>query len=111
MTEEKQLYTIERESKEIAHEWEDLLHELDNNEKALYEWRTLYNAKSEEIIANTNFTEIYGKNNEKVRKEHVKKELIDWYNTIKELEFSIDNAHRRISFLKAMTYLKLGAVL
>ena len=111
MTEEKQLCTIERESAEIAKEWETLLDELTHNERALYEWRTLYNAKSEEILANTNFNEIYGKNNEKVRKEHVKKELIDWYNTIKELEFTIDYQIRRISFLKAMTYMKIGVTL
>lgn len=110
MIEEKQLYTIERDIEKIAVEWEDLLHELTSNEKALYEWKTLYNAKSEEIIKNTNFQELYGKNNDKVRKEHVKNELSDWYNTIKELEFTIDYQTRRISFLKAMTYVKMGSV-
>ena len=108
MTEKK--YTIEKNTEEIIKEWEDLLDEMTHNEKALYEWKTLYTAKSEEIINTTDFKTLYGKNNEKVRKEHVKNQLIDWYNTIKELEFNIDKSHRRISFLKAITYVKMGSI-
>ena len=107
---EKTQYTNEKQIKEITNEWEDLINELSHKELALYEWKTLYNARSEEIINNTDFKELYGKNNDKVRKDYVKKELQDWYNIIKDLEFSIDHIQRRISFLKAMTYVKMGGI-
>lgn len=83
-------------------EWSKLVTELSNKEFALYKWKECYQIKSEEIIANTDFKALYGKNNEKVRKEHVKSELSDWYDTIKDLEFSIDWIIRRISYLKEL---------
>lgn len=83
-------------------EWSKLVTELSNKEIALYKWKECYQIKSEEIIANTDFKALYGKNNEKVRKEHVKSELSDWYDTIKDLEFSIDWIIRRISYLKEL---------
>ena len=83
-------------------EWSKLVTELSNKEIALYKWKECYQIKSEEIIANTDFKALYGKNNEKVRKEHVKSELSDWYDTIKALEFSIDWISRRIVYLKEL---------
>lgn len=87
-------------------EWSKLVTELSNKEIALYKWKECYQIKSEEIIANTDFKALYGKNNEKVRKEHVKSELSDWYDTIKDLEFSIDWINRRISFLRELIRVK-----
>ena len=49
---------------------------------------------------------MYGKNNESIRKQHVKEELADEYSELKELEFSIDNLKRRISFLKSLIHTK-----
>ena len=83
-------------------EWSRLVTELSEKEVALYKWKEVYNVKSEEIIAETDFKALYGKNNEKVRKEHVKSELSDWYDTIKDLEFSIDWISRRIVYLKEL---------
>ena len=83
-------------------EWSKLVTELSNKEIALYKWKECYQIKSEEIIANTDFKALYGKNNEKVRKVHVKNELGDWYTIIKDLEFSIDYLVRRISYLKEL---------
>ena len=83
-------------------EWSNLIDELSEKEIALYKWKECYNIKSDEIIKNTNFKELYGANNADVRKTHVKNELTDWYDTIKNLEFSIDYIVRRISFLKEL---------
>ena len=87
-------------------EWSNLINELSEKEIALYKWKEIYNVKSEEIISNTDFKALYGKNNEKVRKEHVKQELVDWDKNIHELEFSIDYLKRRLSFLKQLVNTK-----
>ena len=87
-------------------EWETLIEELSGKEKALLEWKELYQVHSDKIIAETDFKSLYGKNNDKVRKEHVKKELSTWYDTIKALEFSIDWINRRISFLRELIRVK-----
>ena len=84
------------------HEWENLIEELSMKEIALYKWKECYQIKSDEIIAHTDFKELYGANNQKVRDNHVRNELIDWYDTIKDLEFSIDYISRRISFLREL---------
>ena len=83
-------------------EWENLIEELSDKEVALFEWKHVYNVKSEEIIAETDFKGLYGANNQKVRDAHVRNELSDWYDTIKDLEFSIDWINRRISFLREL---------
>ena len=99
----KQLeYTTIKPVAEILIEWEDLIQELSQKEVALFQWRECYQIKSEEIIAETDFKELYGKNNEGIRKQHVRNELPDWYDTIKELEFSISYLERRISFLRGL---------
>ena len=87
-------------------EWSKLVTELSNKEIALYKWKECYQIKSDEIIAETDFKALYGKNNEKVRKEHVKQELSDWYDTIHDLEFSISYIMRRISYLKELVRFK-----
>lgn len=83
-------------------EWEDLINELSQKEVALFQWKECYNIKSEEIIKETDFKELYGKNNEGIRKQHVRNELTDWYDTIKDLEFSIAYIERRISYLREL---------
>lgn len=86
--------------KELFNEYENLINELTNNEIALYEWKEIYQIKSDEIIKNTDFKTLYGANNQKIRDNHIKTELSDWHDTIKDLEFSIDWIARRISYLK-----------
>ena len=87
-------------------EWETLVDELSEKEIALYQWKTVYQIKADEIIGNTDFKSLYGANNQKVRDNHVKTELSDWHDTIKELEFSIDWIARRISFLRELVRTK-----
>ena len=80
--------------------------ELSCKEVLLYQKKTAYQQESDRIIAETNFKELYGANNQKVRDNHVKKELGTWYDTIKDLEFSIDWIGRRISFLRELIRVK-----
>ena len=83
-------------------EWEELVNELSEKEIALFKWKEVYEIRAMEIENNTDFKELYGKNNEKVRREHIKNELADWHYIIKDLEFSIAWITRRISFLREL---------
>lgn len=83
-------------------EWDDLINQLTSDERALDEWKTLYNNRSETIVKETDFKALYGANNQKVRDNHIRTELSDWYNIIKDLEASITYAQRRISYLKEL---------
>ncbi len=87
-------------------EWEELVNELSEKEIALFKWKEVYEIRAMEIENNTDFKELYGKNNEKVRREHIKNELADWHYTIKDLEFSIAYITRRISFLRELVKCK-----
>jgi len=87
-------------------EWSRLMTELSNKEIRLFDCKEAYQALSEKIIAETDFKELYGKNNADVRKSHVKKMLVDEYSEIKYLEFSIDWIGRRISFLRELVKTK-----
>jgi len=91
---------------EDLNEWSHLITELSAKEKDLFRKKEEYTKRSEEIIAITDFKEVYGKNNEKVRQQHVKDELHDEYMTIRELEFRIDYIMRRVSFLKHLIHTK-----
>ena len=103
----KEIFEVKyREIDEDLIEWNELINELSSKERALLEWKELYQSHSDKIIAETDFKALYGKNNDKVRKEHVKKELSTWYDTIKDLEFSIDWIGRRISFLRELIRVK-----
>lgn len=91
---------------ELVSEWEQLINELSQKEIAYYEWKTVYQIKSDEITQNTDFKALYGANNQKVRDQHIRNELQDWHNIIKELEFSIDYLQRRINFLSQLVQIK-----
>lgn len=84
------------------YEYSSLIKELSNKEIALYKWKEIYEIKANEIIEHTDFKELYGANNKKVSDNHVRNELTDWYDTIKDLEFSIAYITRRISYLKEL---------
>ena len=80
--------------------YEDFVFELSSKEVEYFTRKESYNALGEKIIQETVFKALYGKNNEKVRKEHVKKELANQFQELKDLEFSIDWIQRYISFLR-----------
>ena len=87
-------------------EWSNLIASLSDKEQTYYNLKETYQGLSEEIISQTDFKAIYGKNNDTIRKQHVREELAEEHKEIKELEFEIDYIKRRISYLKALVYVK-----
>ena len=87
---------------EYLQEWEKLVNELSEKELAYLEWKEIYRIKEEEILNNTDFKALYGANNDKVRRNHVKNALMEYDRTIQDLELSIDWIKRRISFIKGL---------
>ena len=74
----------------LLDKWEELVIELDANVRKLYECKEEYLVKEREIIEVTDFKELYGANNQKVRDNHVKGELSELVDLMKGLEFRID---------------------
>ena len=106
--ETKELRTFYKEVKDITCEWEDLITELTNKEIEFHNLKEKIFTKEQEAIKKTDFNKLYGANNKDVRKAHLDKIMAEDYQTKQDLEFSIDYLKRRISFLKAMTYMKIG---
>ena len=84
----------------LARAWEDLVIELSNKEKELYELKEAIFNKEQEIIRTTDFQKLYNKNNKDVRKEHLDKVLADDYAAKKDLEFRIDFIKQYIPLVK-----------
>ena len=81
-------------------EWHFLVHELSDKEIELYNLKEAYLIAEADIVNNTNFKELYGANNQKVRDNHVKNELSDMVSTMKSLEFGINWIRSYIPLLK-----------
>ena len=81
-------------------EWEKAINELSHKEVELTNLKEVYAEKEQEILTNTDFKELYGANNDKVRKNHVKKTLQAMTDAKQDLEISIDYLKRRIDFIK-----------
>lgn len=93
---------IQRSINDDLEEYNATIIELSEKEIALYEWKQVYDIKAEAIVKETDFKTLYGANNQKVRDTHIRNELSDWYDTIKDLEFSINYLSRRIGYLKEL---------
>lgn len=87
-------------------EWSKLITELSEKEIQLIELKDIIFDKEQWIIENTNFKEVYGKNNNDVRKLHLSKHMKGEYDNRRSLEVSIDYIKRRISFLKSLIQVK-----
>lgn len=87
---------------EILKEWETIINHLQIKEIEYYNLKESLFDKEQEIIDNTDFKELYGKNNNDVRKKHLKNILGDHYYELKMLELCIDNDKRRITYLKEL---------
>ena len=81
-------------------EWEDMVLELSQKEVELYNLKEAYLIAESEIVNNTDFKAIYGANNQKVRDNHVKSELVDMVSQMKGLEFGINWIRQYIPLLK-----------
>lgn len=89
---------------EIFEKWNKYLDELEKGESELRQLKKEYLEKSQEIINNTDFKELYGRNNEAIRKEHINKELSELVESIDTLKLMISDRVRRIEYFKAVSY-------
>lgn len=90
----------------LLKEWHFLVHELSDKEVELYNLKEAYLIAEQKIINETDFKELYGKNNEKVRTNHVKSELSDMVSDMKGLEFGIAWIRSYIPLLKEVVRCK-----
>lgn len=88
-------------------EYESLVKELSEKEVQYLEIKETIFDKEQWIIENTDFKQVYGKNNSNVRKLHFQKHMKKEYNNRKDLEISIDYLKRRISFVKTTINTKI----
>ena len=98
--------TIEDAIENNLNEWSNLVTELSLKEVDYIKIKDRIFDKQQWMEENTNFKEMYGKNNADVRKAHFKKFLKDEYAIRNHLEVSIDYCKRRISFLKQLIHTK-----
>lgn len=87
---------------EYFNEWEKAILELNDKGIELINLKESYAQIEQDIIDNTNFKELYGANNQKVRDNHVKNELKDLVDKKHDLELRIDYLKRRIDFIKSL---------
>ena len=81
-------------------EWEDLISLLPDRIEELNVLKEIYLTQSVDIELNTDFKELYGKNNAEIRKYHIHNELKQLVDEINELEKTIIWLRYRVSFLK-----------
>ena len=80
--------------------WESLVNEQSNKEVKLLQLKEYVSSQSFKLEQETDFKELYGKNNADVRKHHVKLELADVFEEIQGLEFGIGWIRQYIPLLK-----------
>ena len=90
----------------LLREWECMLLELSSKEVKLLIKKEYIKEQSFKIEQETDFKEIYGKNNADIRKQHIKGELADVYDEVQGLELSINWIHSYIPLLKEVVRCK-----
>lgn len=83
-------------------EWERAINEANAKTKTLLDIKETYTQMEQDIIDNTDFKELYGANNQKVRDNHVKNELKDLVDERHDLELRIEYLKMRIGFIKSV---------
>ena len=83
-------------------DWDKLINEVNVKSMQLYILKEKIFEKEQKIINETDFKELYGKNNADVRKNHLKQTMQADYDAKNDLEHDIDCAKRRINFIKSM---------
>lgn len=78
--------------------WETLINKVAMQEIQLYDLKEEIFNEEQDIIKNTDFNALYGKNNKDVRKEHLDKTMKPKNDLKKSLEIDIDANKRRIIF-------------
>ena len=96
-------------------EWEKSIDDLKTTHIELINLKETYAQLEQEIVENTDFKELYGANNQKVRDNHVKNELKDLVDKKHELKLKSEYLSRRIDFIKNLmamqrTLIESGAI-
>jgi hypothetical protein len=81
-------------------EWEDLVFELSDKEVELLKLKEYIQSESFHLETTVDFKELYGKNNADVRKQHIRMELDEVFNKVRDLELSIGWIKSYIPLLK-----------
>lgn len=90
--------------------WDNFIMELSDKELELINLKEMYVQLEQEIIDETDFKELYGKNNETVRRNHVKNELKDIVDKRNELEISINYLKRKLDFQSKLVAMKIELI-
>lgn len=96
-------------------EWGKSIDDLKTTHIELINLKETYAQLEQEIVENTDFKELYGANNQKVRDNHVKNELKDLVDIKHELKLKSEYLSRRIDFIKNLmamqrTLIESGAI-
>lgn len=83
---------------DLLGKWETLINKVSMQEIQLYELKEEIFQEEQDIIKNTDFNALYGKNNKDVRKEHLDKTMKPKNDLKKSLEIDIEANKRRIIF-------------
>ena len=86
--------------------YEDLVIQLHEHEYDYYNLKEMYLQREHEIIETTDFKEIYGKNNEKIRNTHVKGVLSELVHEMKTTELNINFMKNYIPLLREVIHYK-----
>lgn len=99
---DKEIYKENLSIDDYYREWERNIELIDKWAHDLMFTKEQYSNREQEILNNTDFKELYGANNQKIRDNHVKKELKNIVDTKNSLELGIDNLKRRNDLIKSM---------
>ena len=83
---------------DLLGKWETLINKVSMQEIRLYELKEEIFKEEQDIIKNTDFNALYGKNNKDVRKEHLDKTMKPKHDLKKSLEIDIEANKRRVIF-------------
>lgn len=101
MVDAEQLAELKDRKQEIMNllmKWETLINKVSMQEIQLYELKEEIFQEEQDIIKNTDFNALYGKNNKDVRKEHLDKTMKPKKDLKKSLEIDIEANKRRVIF-------------
>lgn len=90
--------------------WYGIIEELSDKERRLIDINEIYSKLEDEIISTTDFEKRYGKNNQKVRDKHVKRELKDLVDEKNDITLRISYLKRKIEFIKSFVNVHLVLV-
>lgn len=87
--------------KEYFNEWNEHINKIPVTQQLLEKCKDELFYLKQEMDGKTDYNDLYGKNNDKVREAHYKKFLAPQYSNIQELDDDLEYRERRISFIKS----------